>query len=108
MDSTTTAEPTVITISKGDDALPSDAKELATGDEVCVYGKVTANDDQGLSVEVTRVEKAEGEPEPDADDTEAAPENSGDAGDEAAPADQGSPSSATNYVMKRRRQMMTE
>ena len=40
---------------------------------MCLYGKVTANDDNGLSVEVARVER---------DDTEAEPEAAADAGGE--------------------------
>ena len=84
--------------------MPDNSKEFATGDEVCLYGKVTANDDNGLSVEVARVER---------DDTEAEPEAAADAGGEedagaatgASESDTGEPSSATNYVMKRRRQM---
>lgn len=92
-------EPTILTIPPDDEALPSGSRQMSVGQDICVYGKVTASDDQGLSFQPSSVEPmegkdkgGEGEEEPAAGDTEE-PESPSDT------------DSADDYVAGRRAKM---
>lgn len=50
-------EPVTLTIPKSADVMPGDSKSIATGDEIYLCCKVAANDDSGLSLEVTSIER---------------------------------------------------
>jgi len=50
-------EPTIVTIPKVSDAIP-DVGQLKVGDELEIQAKVTAIDEQGVSIQVVRAAKA--------------------------------------------------
>ena len=55
-------EPTIVTIPKVSDAIP-DVGQLKVGDELEIQAKVTAIDEQGVSIQVVSGAKSEPEPE---------------------------------------------
>jgi hypothetical protein len=88
-------EPTIVTIQKTTAAFPEGSGSFKVDDEVTITGKITASDDQGMTVEVANVEKApdaDAAPAPDSEGT--APE--ADAGDNA----------QADYVMSKRKGLM--
>jgi hypothetical protein len=85
-------DPTIITIPRSSKALP-DAGQLKVGDSLAMTAKITAIDDNGVSVEVESVEMAEPAPAEEP------------AGDEIPPEPAGNPQA--DYVMGKRKQVMS-
>ena len=95
--STVPSEANVITIPPGSEALTSEVKGLTTGAMVTISGRITANDDTGLSLEVSSIEKV-----PDAGE---APTGKEPEAATAPASDTESPTGAADsYVAKRRQQ----
>jgi hypothetical protein len=90
-------QPTVVTIPADGNGMPENSSELKTGDNVCIYGKITANDDQGLSVEVTKTEKMDAPEDDEVQGAGDAPEGEG---------DEQPTASATDYVKNQRKSKM--
>jgi hypothetical protein len=92
-DGSQAAQPSTVTIPKGDPALPSDMEQWQIGDAVTLKGKISAIDDQGCTIQPESVER---------EATEAGPEGEPEGGEPTGASPQ------TDYVTKRRREMMAE